>query len=561
MKVLKIINRWVIPVAIQKKIAVKLLRMRMSILIGIICGFFIFPGFAFSANRTGISLASYNVENLFDLTRDSTEYPGYIPGGRHGWDREMLNAKLDHMARVINDLDADILALQEVESRAALDLLNQRLEKPYPHTTIADKKPTTVKCALMSRFPVVETNEIAVPGKAARNILKAEIEIADHSFIVFVNHWKSKTGPESRRLPYARALADAIEKLDADADFVIVGDLNSNYNEFKTFKNAEALNDTSGITGINHILNTVRQDRLVSERMLSRQPQNGIYLYNLWLELKTGRRWSVKFFRQKNSPDHIIVSPGLYDNEGISYIDNSFDKFDPGYLFRGDRIRRWQRTDKGRGKHLGKGFSDHLPIFAWFAPRPFSYRPDAPYPEKTVPIAALYESKTGRVNYHLRRCLVIYKHQKYTIIKQRDGRATLVYESGEQLKRGHMYNLTAKYLKRYYGMLEITRLASVRSIKEALDVTEFFIEPADRSLADSEFVNEVVRRIEGVYRDGWLHYGGHRKIRLFAKDKSLLPENGSSIILRNVRIGFHHHPELVLERSGQIVVNRAVEDE
>ncbi len=553
------IDRWVILLEIEKKNALKLAG--ISILIWLICGFFVYSGAAFTTDHEVISLASYNVENLFDLKKDSTEYPGYIPGGRDGWNREMLNTKLDHLARVIDDLSADILALQEVESGRALASLNGRLRKPYPYTIIADRKPTTVKCALMSRYPVVEVKEIAVPGKTARNILKAEIRIADHSFVVFNNHWKSKTGPESRRLPYARALADAIERLDADADFVIVGDLNSNYNEFETFKNTKELNDTKGTTGINHILNTVRQDRLVSERMLNRQMQNQTYLYNLWLELKDERRWSTQFFSHRSSPDHIIVSPGLYDNKGVSYIDNSFDKFDPGYLFRGERIRRWQRTKKGRGRHLGEGFSDHLPIFAWLAPGPFSYRPDAPYPEKTLPIAALYESKTGRVNYHLNRCAVIYRHRKYTIIKQRNGRAILAYGTDEQLRQGQIYDLTVKYLKRYYGMLEITKFASVESGEKRIDLTEFFIRPSNRSLNDSASVNEVVLRIKGFYRNGWLYYGENRKIRLFARDKGLLPDNGSSVILKNIRIGFHRHPELVLESSRQIIVNRVTEDE
>lgn len=539
-----------IIVMIQIKIPARLIG--VPALISVICVLFALPCVAFAGINSPVSLASYNVENLFDLKKDSTEYPGYVPGGGAGWNPEMLNIKLAHIGRVINDLDADILALQEVESRRALKLLNQRLETPYPHMAIADKKPTTVKCALMSRFPIKSAAEIPVPGKSARNILKAEIAVAGHPLIVFVNHWKSKSGPESLRLPYARALADEVEKLGEDADFVIVGDLNANYDEFKTFRNSPDLNDTDGITGINHILNTVRKDRLVTERILHNQPQNGIYLYNLWLEIDADRRWSVQFFRHKNSPDHIIASPGLYDDKGISYVDNSFDKYDPGYLFKGGRIRRWQRADKGRGRHLGKGFSDHLPVFAWFVPRPFTYRPDAPYPEKTVPVAALYKSKTGRVNYHLRHCVVIYRHQKFTVIKQRDGRAILVYGAGEALERGRMYHLTVKYLKRYYGMLEITKLSDVQPIGEAEELTAFFIEPGDRSLDAPGLVNEVVGEIRGIYRDGWLYYGNNRKIRLYAKNRDLLPESGSGIMLRNIRIGFHNHPELVLERAKQL---------
>ena len=519
-----------------------------------ICILCIFPAVAVSGDPSKVVLASYNVENLFDLKTDFTEYPGYIPDGGDGWNSEMLNVKLDHLARVLNHLDADILALQEIESKQALSLMNQRLESPYAYTVIADSKPTAVKCALMSRLPIKSATEIAIPGKAARNILKVEIELGDSTFLVFINHWKAKTGPESQRLPYARALADAVGKLDRETDFVIVGDLNANYDEFKTFQDYPELNDTGGVTGINHLLNTIYRERLVTERILANQPESNVYLYNLWLELRPERRWSAQFFKQKNSPDHIIVSPGLYDSKGVSYVDNSFDKFDPGYLFQGARINRWQRAKRGRGRHLGAGFSDHLPVFAWFAPRPFSYRPDAPYPQKTVPIAALYESKAGRVNCHLRHCTVIYQHHKFTILKQRGGRAILVYGAGDNLVRGRIYHLTVKYLARYYGMLEITEFSDVDPVGEADDLMPFFIEPADGPLSDPALVNEVVGQVRGDYRDGWLHYGSNRKIRLFARDKSLLPETGSSIRLRNIRIGFHHHPELVLEKAEQLEV-------
>lgn len=539
-----------VDVTIQRKISRRLIR--RAIIIALCAGVCAGAGMAHGRALSRVVVASYNVENLFDLKKDSGEYAGYIPGGAAGWDQDMLNAKLSNLARVIQDLDADVLALQEIESRRALKRLNQHLEKPYPHSAIADHKPTTVKCALLSRYPIKAAAEIAVPGTSARNILKVRIDIAGDELIVFVNHWKSKSGPESERLPYARSLADAIDALDLTTDFVVLGDLNANYNEFQTFEGDPKLNDTSGITGINHILNTVRNNRLVSERQLNRQTGDKLRLYNLWLELIPERRWSTQFFRQKNSHDHLIVSPGLYDDQGVSYIDNSFDKFDPGYLFSGGRIKRWQREDQGRGRHLGQGFSDHLPVFAWFAPQPFKYRRDVPYPEKTVPIDALYESKTGRVNYHLRRCAVIYKHKRYTVVKQPAGRAILVYGAGDKLARGHMYHLTVQRLKRYYGMLEITELSAVETTEKRIDVEKMLLAADDRSLGDPGLINEVVRRLQGVYQNGWLHYGDQRKIRLYARDKALLPESGSRVIVNNIRIGFHDHPELVLEQAEQL---------
>ncbi len=509
------------------------------------------PGAVFAGPPT-IAIGSYNVENLFDLKRAETEYPGYIPGGRAGWNREMLAVKLKNLARVVNDMDVDILALQEVESLRALEMLNGRLASPYAYQAIADNKATTVKCALLSRYRLVESVEIRVPGKGSRSILKARVMIDGNPLIVFVNHWKAKTAPESRRLPYARALSEEIARLDADADFVVLGDLNSNYNEFETLAENPGLNDTGGVTGINHVLKTLRHKRLVTERALKSGTGGDLYLYNLWLELKPQRRWSVQYYSRKSSHDHIIISPGLLDAKGVSYVDNSFEKFDPNYLFCGGFVCRWQRADRGRGRHLGKGFSDHLPLKARFAPRPHSFRQGSRDLLETVPVSQLYRSGTGRVNFRLEDCTVIFTHGKHTVIKQQGGRAILVYGSGNQLKVGKRYHLVVKRLKRYHGLLEITEIGRSHPVGQAADSKTFFIEPAGRSLADPDLVNEIVRRVRGVYREGWFFYGDDQKIRLFTKNKELLPASGSEVILCGVRIGYYNRPQLVLEHAGQI---------
>ncbi|MEK7852385.1 MAG: endonuclease, partial [Planctomycetota bacterium] len=61
-------------------------------------------------------VATYNLENLFDLTRDGTEYPEYIPNTGYGWTKDIANIKYTNIARVIKDLGSDVVALQEVES-------------------------------------------------------------------------------------------------------------------------------------------------------------------------------------------------------------------------------------------------------------------------------------------------------------------------------------------------------------------------------------------------------------------------------------------------------------
>jgi predicted extracellular nuclease len=333
-----------------------------------------------SADAASLKIAVYNVNNLFDAVADGTEYPEYDPNGPYGWDRSMADIKATNIARVLTALKADIVCLQEVESRQALDLLLNKLKinaTPYPYAAIADKSATTVRCAVISTCPIIDQQELS-PGKKMRSILRVTVEYEHHPLILFVNHWKSKQGPESRRVVYARTLEKAISRLDRNADYIIAGDFNANYDEFVTLRDERDLNDTRGRTGINHVLGTIVDNRLVTETDLMHSARRAKH-YNLWLELPHDRRWSYIFSGRKTTPDSIILPRGLYDNKGIAYIDNSFDKFDPDFLFDGRRnIFRWQQADKGRGRHLGKGYSDHLPIFALFSIGPFKPLTDRP---------------------------------------------------------------------------------------------------------------------------------------------------------------------------------------
>lgn len=321
------------------------------------------------ASALAFRVASYNVQNLFDADTDGTEYPDYVPGGSTGWNAAMAGIKAENTARVIAALSAEIVCLQEVESEQALKLLLAQLKKrgkSYPFHAIARQPDTAVRCALISMFPIRKTDTI-LPGEGLRAILSATVIIQNRPLVIYVNHWKSKSGPESRRITSAVALKRRIDRLAQGTDFILAGDFNANYNEFKTIRDSEKLNDTGGVTGINHILGTIADGRLVTEKRLQK---TGRGLYNLWLELPPSRRWSYNFFGRKNSLDSIILPPALYDGNGIDYVNDSFNKFDADFLFKDRAVFRWQQKNHGRGKHLGRGYSDHLPIFAVFKTTP-----------------------------------------------------------------------------------------------------------------------------------------------------------------------------------------------
>lgn len=506
-------------------------------------------------------IASYNVENLFDLINSGTEYTEYIPNTGYGWIESTFEIKIANIAQVIRDMGADVVALQEIESKSALVMLRGKLKAinaDYPCYEIADSKNTIVKCALLSKFPIIEKDEIRVDDEFARNILKVTIDVGGRRLTVFVNHWKSKRDPESMRLPYARALKKEIDKLEDDADFILIGDFNSDYHEWQSFRHSLRLNDTDGVTGINDILKTVMGVQLIDEGMLTKQTGNE-YLYNLWLEIDGKRRWSYNFFGSKNSLDHIIVSRALYDDEGISYVDNSFDKFDPDYLFKENAVYRWQRAKGGKGKHLGEGYSDHLAIFASFSTEPFRFKayhtyaresPELRLEEKRI--SDLYASRVGNVNYLLRPCVVIFKHEDDAIIKQENGRAIFVYRAGRSLEYGKVYNLIVTELYDYHGLREITTIGDMKKVGQSKNDASYLLNDPSADFSAPDLQNEVISNVEGLYKGGYFYYGDGRKIKLYFTDKGLRPKNNSRIVLKQVRIGCYRHPQIVIERDGQM---------
>jgi len=326
---------------------------------------FLFLSETMAGERRIFRVASYNVENIFDLNNDGTEYPEYIPGEKFSWNKKVATKKYSNISKVIVGIDADIIALQEIETHIALDELIKFLKRKgteYPFQAIADKKKSTVKCALISKFRIIDSIEIN-SAHMSRSILKVMIDISGSALVVYVNHWPSKKRSERSRIKYAKALKADINKLHPGTEYIITGDLNSDYNEFITFKKNRKLNDTAGKTGINHILNTTTGSKSVGRKMIESSECTHC-LYNLWLEIEPSSRWSYIYKKKKSSLDNMIIPFLLLDNKSIDYVKGSFGKYAPDYVLRDKKIFRWQRTK--RGVHIGKGFSDHLPVYADF---------------------------------------------------------------------------------------------------------------------------------------------------------------------------------------------------
>ncbi len=500
------------------------------------------------------SVANYNVENLFDDIRQGSEYNDYIPNNQHGWTHAMFEAKLNHTAEVICDLDADIIALEEIENAYALNRLKERLTKvgcSYPFSAITSKKGAPIQIALLSKFQIKNRNEIVVnQSPRVRNILEVVVSIEGLPLRIFVNHWKSKAnnGQESKRISYAYALKERIGHLKKQDEYIIIGDLNSDYDAYRTLE--RRYNDTRGKTALGDVMATIKDDLLVDEKRL--YGSNEFLHYNLWNELQLKERWNHQFQREKSTIDHILIPKSMVDGGDIDYINDSFFVFKPNYLF--DKYGSIYRSSYQDGKHYPYGYSDHLPIVAKFSTRSYIYKEQTQTSLKERSIEYLYGVDKLNESVELKNVSVIYKRGFHALIKETPAsRGIFLFNCAGTLKEGKRYDITVHDIKSYKGLKEATHISAV--FKGDMQEIDRYYQRLD-SCQFYKRQNEIFKDIDGVYRDGKL-VTKCGIFPIFFKNKIIPPENGDKIKLFYAHLGYHKNLELVVyDRSDFIYLEK-----
>lgn len=486
------------------------------------------------------TIASYNVENFFDLKYDKTEYDEYIPNTKSNWNQTTYNTKLNNILKTIKDMDKDVIALQEIESDDAFNAISEKLPQ-YKYTLFKKYETSSVGLAILSKYEIVDFELLDVKyTKVNRPILKITLNIENNKLILFNNHWPSKRNAENQRILYAQKIQDYVKDLDNEVDYIILGDLNSNYNEDKTFKFLK-LNNTYGLTGINDVLNTkVENDYINKNEILNYEKK---VHYNLWLELNTNERFSYKFKGKKETPDNIILSKSMFDNKNISYVDNSFKVFMPEYLIKNGKINRWEIQNK---IHKNRGFSDHLPIYATFS----TSKQNKILTPKINTIKEIYSHKNLSFPITISDVILLYKTEEIAIIKQINDRAIFVFKNTTNLNFNKTYTLNINKTDEFNGLLEIVDFTIEDEKINNLDNKSFYLDATEFDILKNDFQNEIITNISGFVKNGYFLYlfkNEQKKIKLYSKNKELLPKNGQKITIINAHLGFYKtKPQIII---------------
>ncbi len=287
------------------------------------------------------SVAFWNVENFYDtipsLFHDDSEY---TPTGVQRWNTGRYTIKVHNIARVVDDMAADIVGFAEVESENALRDLVMALKTDYNYIHRSSGDVRGIDVALLYKgdkfFP---ENIRLVKSGTGREFLHVTGELLGEKVEVLVCHMASNLNSYEYRFRNMETLRKTLERLLADdpaAKIIVMGDMNASPGERVVRK---TLGD-------------------------ARSPYDFMYCPQ-WEEYRAGKgtysyrgRWYMY--------DWMLVSPALARGSGMKAAEAGV--FVKEYMAEPSGtgspvIRKPLRTFSG-GEYLG-GYSDHFPIYMY----------------------------------------------------------------------------------------------------------------------------------------------------------------------------------------------------
>ena len=89
----------------------------------------------------------------------------------------------------------------------------------------------------------------------------------------------------------------------------------------------------------------------------------------------------------------------------------------------------------------------------------------------------------------------------------------------------------------FYGLKEIKDFNILKENSSFKNYKDLFLDGSKIDIFDFKYENEVITNLKGFVTKGNLQINGGKTIKLFAKDKNILPKDGSKIEILNAQLG------------------------
>ncbi len=312
-----------------------------------------------SGYSCNVKMACWNVQTFFDAKKDGNEYSEFMKS--EYWNNEKYIIRLERLCEVMISIDADIFVLEEVESIAVIQDISNYLtnnswsnSKKWNYACFSRNSGSSIGCAVFSRFPINELKVHNVDVRiytndqpSCRPIMQVCLEIDKKELVLFVNHWKSKSGGEVETEIW-RDWQEALlgERLVRDFSFseknayVLCGDFNRSVEDFVCDLDSVFIDSGNSEVYKNTDANVVL-------RTFGHEKSNFVCVYSPWFDFST--------------------------EKGSYFYKGSWERIDNIFSFGKIKISEFMVESDGKlakedgspfkySIYNGEGYSDHFPL-------------------------------------------------------------------------------------------------------------------------------------------------------------------------------------------------------
>jgi predicted extracellular nuclease len=304
-----------------------------------------------------LTVAQYNVENLFDTTNDrKINDEDFLPDGANQWTDARYQQKIKNLAQVIlsinNGEGADVISLCEIENRKVLnDLVACNTLKKCQYQIVHFDSPDErgIDVAFLYKKNVLKVlcqknYAVSLPeNDKTRDVLLMQAKMNNGAVVNFIAaHFPSRGEGEAQSEPkriaaakVVRTIHDDIMKKDPKSYVIIGGDFNDEPTN-------TSISRTIGAWG------TAADAR---------------HLYNPFYSLQKSGKGTYKYKGQWNMLDHIMVSTNtLQSGSKLQYVMQSELVYNPEFIQETKQQYAGQPKRTYAGKNYLGGYSDHFPV-------------------------------------------------------------------------------------------------------------------------------------------------------------------------------------------------------
>ena len=302
------------------------------------------------AEHPVVRIAFYNAESLYDtLAGSRADEREWTPEGRKKWDTPRYRRKIENIARVIDDLNADLIAVSEIENENVVrDLMYaMRTDYNYLHRDSRDRRGMDIVLFYRGSRFYPERTELRKGTGLPRELLIVEGSLEGIPVTLIVCHLPSLLNRASDRraaLRSLRAAADSLRDGHPLRNLIVLGDFNA----------APDSPDFARILSVRSFLPQDGSRPVENEKNELRSPF-----------IPLGRKgYGSYVYRDKRFLyDHILLSPSLtYDGAALRY-GGSCGIFVRDYMIHREGAFKGYPIRTFRQQVYTGGYSDHFPVF------------------------------------------------------------------------------------------------------------------------------------------------------------------------------------------------------